>query len=514
MYTRFLTASIYGLNGEKTWVEVDSDNGLPGVSIVGLANQSIKEAKDRVHSAIINSGYSFPVRKITINLTPANKQKSGSHYDLAIALGILHSERLIKPRYGDKLSVGEIAFLGELTLDGRINKVDGLLPMIISLQQCGVKEIVLPYANIKEATLLKNIVLYPVNTLSEVVDHICGIVTIEQFCPDTSVDIVRDNKAPDFIDIKGQETVKRAAQVAAAGRHGMLMIGPPGVGKTMVGKRIPGIMPSLSYNEQLEVTQIYSVAGELSELRPMITERPFRSPHHSVSSVALIGGGTQPKPGEISLAHKGILFLDELPEFSIKALDMLRQPLEDGYVAITRVNGKTIYPADFMLVAAMNPCKCGYYGDPVHVCVCTESDRKRYMNRVSGPLLDRIDIHISLNRTVYNDMVSSTKIGKSTNELRIGVEKAIKIQMERFGAESTIRNSNMNSDMIEKYCKLDAYCSRIMQDAYEKWSLSARSYHRILRVARTIADISGEEEISEMHLLEALSYRAPDIFNN
>ena len=514
MYTRFLTASLYGLSGEETWVEVDGDKGLPGISIVGLANQSIKEAKDRVHSAIINSGYSFPVRKITVNLTPANKQKSGSHYDLAIALGILNSEKLIKIKEQEKMINGDIAFLGELTLDGRLNKIDGALPMIISLQQCGVEEIVLPHSNIKEATLLKNIKLYPADNLKEVIDHLSGENMIQPFYPDMSTHLNICGTIPDFIDIRGQEKVKRAAQVAAAGQHGMLMIGPPGVGKTMVGKRIPGIMPALSYKEQLEVTQIYSVAGELSDKRPMITERPFRAPHHSISSIALIGGGVQPKPGEISLAHKGILFLDELPEFSVKSLDMLRQPLEDGYVAITRVNGKTVYPSDFMLVAAMNPCKCGYYGDPVRICVCTESDRKRYVNRVSGPLLDRIDIHINLNRTVYKDMVDSSQLGKSTSELKKGVEIAIGMQLERYGADSSLRNSNIDNDMISKYCKLDNRCNKIMKDAFERWSLSARSYHRILRVARTIADIEGEDTIKEIHLFEALSYRMPDEFKS
>jgi len=513
MYTRFLTASIYGLNAEETWVEVDCDNGLPGVSIVGLANQSVKEAKDRIHSAVTNSGFTFPVRRITVNLTPANKQKNGSHYDLPIALGVLLSDKLIKIKNEETYINGTTAFLGELTLDGRVNQIDGALPMMIGLQKCGVKEIFLPKQNIKEAHLIRNMTIYPVATLKEVVDHICGVNFIEAYKGQEDNLNAEDGITLDFSDIKGQETVKRAAQVAAAGRHGILMIGPPGVGKSMIGKRIPGIMPPLHYDEQLDVTQIYSVAGLLSDRNPMITERPFRAPHHSISPTALIGGGTIPKPGEISLAHKGVLFLDELPEFSVKALDMLRQPLEDGFVSINRVNGNTEYPADFMLVAAMNPCKCGYYGDPIRNCTCTDTDRKKYIGRVSGPLLDRIDIHISLKRIVYDDMVNSNRSGMTTKQLRKGVINAIEMQKKRSGQSDTILwNSNLDNPLIEKYCKLDTECSSIMENAYKKWNLSARAYFRILKVARTIADMDQSEEIREIDILEALSYRMPDVF--
>lgn len=523
MYTRFLTSSIYGLSGEETWVEVDCDKGLPGISIVGLANQSIKEAKDRIHSAIVNCGFRFPQRKITVNLTPANKQKTGSHYDLPIALGVLNSSGLIHIKNPEINADLCTAFLGELTLDGRVNQIDGALPMIIGLQKKGVKEVFLPEANIREAVLIKNMTIYPITTLLEVVNHLVGTELIEPLNPEnTKIGDLVSHKL-DFCNIKGQEIVKRAAQVSAAGRHGLLMIGPPGVGKSMIGKCIPSIMPPLSYEEQLEVTQIYSVAGELSATSPLIKERPFRAPHHSISATALIGGGVIPKPGEISLAHKGVLFLDELPEFSVHALDMLRQPLEDGYVSITRVNGNVVFPSSFMLVAAMNPCKCGYYGDPIKPCKCTESERKRYLGRVSGPLLDRIDIHVSLQRPIYDDISSPARTGKSTADLKHGVETAVEMQKHRFKLEfgtdnksdnNILWNSSMDSSMINKYCSLNNECNKVMEDVFRKWALSARSFHKILRVARTIADMNESGDIEVNHLLEALSYRMPDQFTS
>lgn len=513
MYARFLTASLYGLTGEKTWVEVDCENGMPTISMVGLANQSVKEAKERIRSAISNCGFDFPARKITVNLTPANKQKSGNHYDLPIALGVLNSTGLLLLKDKKTYQNGDTAFFGELTLDGRLNPIDGALPMILGLKRSGVKNVFLPKKNLAEAMLVKDLLLYPAETLKEVVDH---IISTDKISAVRSSGYVPGKYAPmdiDFADIRGQETVKRAAQIAASGMHGMLMIGPPGVGKTMVGKRIPGILPPLTYEEQLDTTQIYSIAGELTEERPMITERPFRAPHHSMSAVALVGGGRNIKPGEISLAHNGVLFLDELPEFSVYSLDMLRQPMEDGFIAVNRVGGKTVYPSRFMLIAAMNPCKCGFYGDPVKPCTCSQSERQRYISKISGPLLDRIDIHVSMNRIVYEDITGNPLSGLSTARLREGVETAMEMQKNRYKkTEGLNYNSQLPPSLVERYCGLNKECKDIMKNAFETWDLSARSYHRILKVARTIADVDASEEILAKHLLEALSYRMPDSF--
>ncbi len=507
MYARFLTASLYGLTGEETWAEVDSENGLPFISIVGLANQSVKEAKDRIHSAIVNCGFDFPARKITVNLTPANKKKEGSHYDLPIALGVLNSTGLMLLPETDEYYGGKTACFGELTLDGKLNPITGALPMIIGLRNAGVKAVILPKANLPEALLVKGIVIYPAENLKDVVNHITGLVKIVPVHPTGKAAAGEAAEIPDFSDIKGQELVKRAAQIAAAGMHGLLMVGPPGVGKSMVGKRIPGLLPPLNYEEQLEVTQVYSVAGELSEKRPMITQRPFRAPHHSASSASLIGSSF--RPGEISLAHNGILFLDELPEFNVRALDMLRQPLEDGFIKISRSNFDYIYPADFMLVAAMNPCKCGYYRDPVKPCSCTETERRHYVGKVSGPLLDRIDIIVSLQRVLYDDMASDRKPADSQS-LRQGVRTAFAMQEDRYRGTGIRCNAGLPTNLIEKYCALDGPCAKLMEDAFRRWDLSARSYHRILKVARTVADTEGTEKIEEKHLFEALSYRMPD----
>ena len=513
MYYRVLTASLYGLSGEPTWAEVDAENGLPGFTVVGLANQSIREARERIRSAMENSGYDFPKKRITVNLTPANKKKDGSHYDLPIAIGLLICAGLKTPEYHKALSTGNIACFGELTLDGRVNPVEGALPMVIGLKNSGAECIIIPESNLKEAMLVKGVSFIPVSDLSQLADHLCGSFEIPAV--EGEGKNVTEDRAdyPDFSDIKGQSVIKRASQIAAAGMHGLLMVGPPGVGKTMIGKRIPGLLPDLTYEEQLEVTQIYSVAGELKESMPLITLRPFRAPHHTISAAGLIGGGPVPRPGEISLAHGGVLFLDELPEFSSNTLEALRQPLEDGFVNIKRVNYKIRYPSEFMLVAAMNPCRCGYYGDPEKLCTCTESDRLRYAGKVSGPLTDRIDIHVRIERPVYSDIeaVRSSE-AVSTAQLRKGIDLAMERQRERYKEEGIKYNSQLTAPLIEKYCRTDRAAGAVLKKAFNKWHLSVRSYHRLLKIARTAADLEGSEGIEERHVLEAVSYRMPDIF--
>ncbi len=505
MYARVLTACLYGIAGEVTGVEVDVENGLPGFTVVGLANQSIREAKERIHSAILNSGYAFPDKRITVNLTPANKKKEGSHFDLPIAIGVLLASGLLDP----KRDLEETAFLGELTLDGRISGAEGVLPMVIGLQKTGVRRVIVPPANAAEAALVKGVDVLAAASLQQAADWLCGFEELDAQAPAGTQEAMP--VLADFSDIRGQQAVKRAAQVAAAGSHGMLMIGPPGVGKSMVGKRLAGILPPLSYAEQLEVTQIYSVAGELKEGCPLITYRPFRAPHHGMSSAALAGGGTVPRPGEVSLAHRGVLFLDELPEFSAHTLEVLRQPMEDGEITISRASGRCTYPARFMLVAAMNPCRCGYFGDPVKPCTCSESDRRKYVGRVSGPLLDRIDIHVALERSSYAEVsAENAPPSVSSEDLRKGVEVARLLQEERYRGLRIRSNAELTPLQIGRFCRLDSACETIMEAAFSRYSLSARSYHRVLKVARTIADLAGSAAIGQEHLLEALGYRLPE----
>lgn len=508
MYARVSTASLYGLESREVHVEVDVSNGLPSFSVVGLANQSIREAKERIHSAIDHCGYQFPNKRITVNLSPANR-KEGSHFDLPIAAGLLISTGQI---HLQDHGLQGVALLGELSLDGRLEPVEGVLPLVIGMQKRGVEKVILPKGNCREAESVKGMLLFPVETLLEAGEHLSGFRRIAPVCalgckPDTS----RTN-SPDFADIRGQEMVKRAASVAAAGAHGMLMIGPPGVGKTMVGKRIPGIMPLLTDQERLDITQIYSIAGLLDPSKPVVVHRPFRAPHHSLSAAAMTGGGSRPRPGEISLAHHGVLFLDELPEFSRQTLDTLRQPMEEGSVTIARVRDTLTFPARFVLIAAMNPCRCGYYGDPVKPCTCTQTERLNYMGKISGPLLDRIDLHVGMERMVYGDIdaQSSSMPGKSSRELRLEVEAACEIQKRRYASDTIRFNAQLAPDQIGLHCRLNNHCRKLVRDAFSRWSLSARAYHRLLRVARTVADLSGSEAIEEPHILEALGYRIPD----
>ena len=517
MYSRILTASLYGLSGGPTWAEVDCENGLPGFSVVGLADQSVREARERIRAALENSGLRFPAKRITVNLTPANRKKEGSHYDLPVAAGIILCSLKDTDLSGAAdLCGGKAACLGELTLDGRVNAVDGVLPMIMGLKKTGVSKFFVPADCLQEAMLVKDVELFPVRSIIELADHMTGMSQIKGIKGGSVSIASKPAQVPDFKDIRGQEVIKRAAQIAAAGMHGMLMVGPPGTGKTMIGKRIPGIMPELGYDEMLEVTQIYSAAGQTGGGTPLICERPFRAPHHSVTKAALIGGGGRPRPGEISLAHEGVLFLDEMAEFPSLILDLLRQPLEDGFVVLNRLNYKVTFPSRFMLVAAMNPCRCGYYGDPEKQCSCTESDRQRYIGRISGPLMDRIDIHVSVSRPSYGDInIGASGYGLSSADLREGVVRAIAVQKERYAGEGIKYNSQLDAKLLERYCMPDAEGRAKLKDSFEKMHLSARGYHRVLKIARTIADLQGSADIDLMHISEALTFRFPaDLFGD
>lgn len=509
MYASMLTASLYGLESQEVHVEVDVTGGLPSFSVVGLPNRSIKEAKERIHSAINGCGYRFPNKRITVNLSPANRKKDGSHFDLPIAMGLLVASGQICP---ERDALAHTAMIGELTLDGRLQPIDGALPLVIGMQQRGIEHVVLPAGNCAEAEAVKGMRLYPAETLLHVGEHMSGFRPIRPVCASgrkgktTAIDVA------DFSDIVGQDMAKRAAAIAAAGAHALLMVGPPGVGKSMIGKRIPGIMPALSDAEHLEIAQIYSIAGLLDVNHTLSRQRPFRTPHHSLTVPAMTGGGARPGPGEVSLAHCGVLFLDELPEFSRQVLDTLRQPLEHGYITISRVREVMHFPARFMLVAAMNPCRCGYYGDSIKPCTCTETDRQRYAGRISGPMMDRIDLHIGLERMTYRDIDVNIKHreGMRSHEIQSFVEEAAQRQAHRYRNAPFRFNAQLPPDKLAEYCRLDEQCDALVKQAFTAWSLSARSYHRLLRVARTIADFMGCERIAEEHILEALSYRMPD----
>lgn len=501
MLATIRSLGVKGVGGYGVSVEVFVSNGLVNFDIVGLPDTAVKEARERVRAAIKSNGFKFPVSRVTVNLAPADTKKAGTVYDLPIMLGILAATGIIKqPR-------PHTAFFGELSLNGELRPVNGALPMAVAAAREGVRELFVPADNAQEAAYAEGVAVYPVSNVSELIAHLRGEFLIKPMAaPELCAD---DLRYPDFSDVKGQENVKRAMEIAAAGGHNILMVGPPGAGKSMMSKRLPGILPDMTKEEMLRSTEIYSVAGLTGKNNPIIATRPFRAPHHTVSPTALSGGGTVPRPGEISLAHNGVLFLDELPEFRKDVLEVLRQPLEDGEVTVSRVAGSETFPSNFMLVCAMNPCKCGWYGHPSGRCRCSANEVRAYHSRISGPLLDRIDIIVEAPALEYEELKNRAP-AESSAEIKKRVNKARARQQERFAGTDIASNADMNTKALNTYCVLTPECEELMRQAFDSMGLTARSYDRILRVARTIADLEGAEDIGAEHIAEAIQYRTYD----
>ena len=504
MFAKIKSVGLLGLNSYMVDVEVSMSGGKYAVTIVGLPDTAVNEAKERVSAAMKNSGFEMSGSyHYTFNLAPADTKKEGSFYDLPIAISVLSATQQIRGDYKDA------AFVGELSLSGEIKSIKGVLPMVIAAKEHGVKEIFVPFDNCEEAAVIEDIKVYGVKTLKEVVEHINDFNILEpvKIKPFTTFEV--PSYLPDFKDVKGQYEVKRALEVAAAGGHNAMMIGPPGSGKSMLAKRIPTILPDITVDEALETTKIYSLSGNLSKDNPIINYRPFRAPHHSVSPAGLSGGGTIPKPGELSLAHNGVLFLDELPEFTRNTMEVLRQPIENGTITISRAACALTYPCSVMLICAMNPCPCGHYGHPTKKCTCPSGAPARYLSKVSGPLLDRLDIHIEVPPVDYAQL-STTEESECSADIRKRVNEARAIQLERFKDTTVTCNAKMTPAMTRKFCILTEDAAKILENSFEKLGLSARAYDKILKVARTIADLDKSEEIEKKHIFEAIQYRSLD----
>ena len=504
MFSRINSMGIFGMNSYMVQVEADISQGLPRFDIVGLPDAAVSESKSRVHAAIKNIGFAFPVSRITINLAPADTKKEGSLYDLPILIALLRAGKQLD------CDTHSCAFIGEVSLDGFVRSVNGVLPMVIAAQKAGIKTVFVPAGNAAESSVVKGIDVIPVGKVEDLIKHLRGEEAIEPVRFDNFRDSYAPSEfAPDFRDVKGQAEVKRALEIAAAGGHNIIMVGPPGSGKSMLAKRLPSILPDMTFEESLETTKLYSVAGALPDGVSLITQRPFRSPHHTVSPAGLSGGGTIPRPGEISLAHNGVLFLDEMPEFSRQTMEVLRQPMEDSKITISRVSASLSYPCSTMVVCAMNPCPCGYYGHPTRKCTCSPQAVQRYLSKLSGPLLDRLDIHIEVPPVEFSSL-SGTADEECSADIRKRVNAAREIQTERLRGSGISCNAKMDAAQTKKFCRPTAEGLMLLEKVFEKLELSARAYDKILRIARTIADLDGSDSVNSDHISQAVQYRSLD----